>query len=96
MLVHKKVAGSCVCVYTCVCMYIYVYILLCVYIYTYIYIYIYIYTYIHTYIQGKPNINTLKHVVEEGGFLYNSDSYADDLPYWNTQHGKPILIIPYT
>ncbi|EKX49593.1 hypothetical protein GUITHDRAFT_67817 [Guillardia theta CCMP2712] len=35
--------------------------------------------------QGKPNENTLKLVVEEGGFLYNSDSYADDLPYWNTQ-----------
>jgi peptidoglycan/xylan/chitin deacetylase (PgdA/CDA1 family) len=46
--------------------------------------------------QGKPNANTLRLVVEEGGFLYNSDSYADDLPYWNTQYGRPILIIPYT
>jgi peptidoglycan/xylan/chitin deacetylase (PgdA/CDA1 family) len=32
--------------------------------------------------QGKPNVNTRKLVVEEGGFLYDSDSYADDLPYW--------------
>lgn len=46
--------------------------------------------------QGKPNINTRRLVVEEGGFLYDSDSYADDLPYWNTDYGKPHLIIPYT
>lgn len=35
-------------------------------------------------------------VVEEGGFLYDSDSYNDDLPYWNTEHGRPHLVIPYT
>jgi len=35
-------------------------------------------------------------VVEEGGFQYSADSYADDLPYWNTSFGKPLLIIPYT
>jgi len=46
--------------------------------------------------QGKPNVNTRKLVVEEGGFLYDSDSYADDLPYWTTEYGKPHLIIPYT
>ena len=48
--------------------------------------------------QGKPNVNTRKLVVEEGGFLYDSDSYADDLPYWTTEFGKdkPHLIIPYT
>lgn len=47
--------------------------------------------------QGKPNANTRKLVVEEGGFLYDSDSYADDLPYWSSAHGdKPHLIIPYT
>jgi peptidoglycan/xylan/chitin deacetylase (PgdA/CDA1 family) len=46
--------------------------------------------------QGKPNVNTRKLVVEEGGFLYDSDSYADDLPYWDTEHGKPHLVIPYT
>ena len=38
--------------------------------------------------QGKPNVNTRKLVVQEGGFLYDSDSYADDLPYWNLEHGK--------
>ena len=35
-------------------------------------------------------------IVEEGGFLYDSDAYNDDLPYWNTEHGKPHLIIPYS
>jgi len=49
--------------------------------------------------QGKPNVNTRKLVVEEGGFLYDSDSYADDLPYWTFGQGgdsKPHLVIPYT
>ena len=32
--------------------------------------------------QGKRNKKTRRLVVEEGGFLYDSDSYADDLPYW--------------
>ena len=33
---------------------------------------------------------------EEGGFLYSSDSYADDLPYWIKGPSAPHLIIPYT
>ena len=35
-------------------------------------------------------------VAEEGGFLYNADSYADDLPYWDDAFGVPQLMIPYT
>ena len=47
--------------------------------------------------QGKPNINTRRLVVEEGGFLYDSDAYSDDLPYWTNEYdNKPHLIIPYT
>ncbi len=47
--------------------------------------------------QGKPSDNTLRLVMEEGGFLYSSDSYADDLPYWvKGGDSKPFLIIPYT
>ncbi|GAB9463613.1 Urate catabolism protein [Globisporangium polare] len=46
--------------------------------------------------QGKPNVNTRKLVVEEGGFLYDSDAYNDDLPYWNYAFGRPHLVIPYT
>lgn len=30
------------------------------------------------------------------GFLYHSDSYADDLPYWEDINGKPQLVVPYT
>lgn len=44
----------------------------------------------------QPNVNTRRLVVEEGGFKYDSDSYADDLPYWVLDHGKPHLVIPYT
>lgn len=47
--------------------------------------------------QGKPNENTRRIIIEEGGFKYDSDSYADDLPYWNMElEGKLHLIIPYT
>mmetsp|Transcript_3903 Transcript_3903/g.5158 ORF Transcript_3903/g.5158 Transcript_3903/m.5158 type:complete len:350 (+) Transcript_3903:82-1131(+) len=45
--------------------------------------------------QGKPNVNTRRLAVE-AGFAYDSDSYADDLPYWNTEYGRPHLVIPYT
>ncbi|MGJ7041156.1 putative urate catabolism protein [Shinella sp. BE166] len=47
--------------------------------------------------QGKPSSNTLRLVMEEGGFVYSSDSYADDLPYFVPGlDGQPFLIIPYT
>jgi putative urate catabolism protein len=45
---------------------------------------------------GRCSLNTRRLVVEEGGFLYDSDSYADDLPYWVTEYGRPHLVIPYT
>jgi putative urate catabolism protein len=46
---------------------------------------------------GRSSINTTKLVMEEGGFLYSSDSYADDLPYWVPRpQGGNHLIIPYT
>lgn len=45
---------------------------------------------------GRTSPNTRKLVVEEGGFVYDADSYADDLPYWDTYYGKPQLIVPYT
>ncbi|WP_420408509.1 allantoinase PuuE [Hoeflea sp.] len=46
--------------------------------------------------QGKPSINTLRLVMEEGGFLYSADSYADELPYWVDGPSGPHLIVPYT
>lgn len=46
--------------------------------------------------QGRTSPNTARLIVEEGGFVYDADSYADDLPYWSHHHGKPQLIVPYT
>lgn len=46
---------------------------------------------------GRCSPNTHRLVAEEGGFTYNADSYADDLPYWDAKHGnQPQLIVPYT
>ena len=45
---------------------------------------------------GRSSVNTLKLVMEDGGFDYSSDSYADDLPYWVQGQVEPHLIIPYT
>ena len=45
---------------------------------------------------GRTSVNTRRLVAEHGGFLYDADSYADDLPYWEKVAGKPQLIVPYT
>jgi len=45
---------------------------------------------------GRISANTRRLVVEEGGFLYDSDAYNDDLPYWVQVAGKGHLVIPYT
>ena len=46
---------------------------------------------------GRCSMNTTQLVMEEGSFLYSSDDYADDLPYWRERpQGGPHLIIPYT
>lgn len=46
--------------------------------------------------QGRGSANTTRIVMEEGGFLYSADSYADDLPYWVAGPERPFLIVPYT
>ena len=45
---------------------------------------------------GRISENTRRLVVEEGGLLYDSDSYADELPYWVDVSGRDHLVIPYT
>ena len=45
---------------------------------------------------GRISTRTRRLVAEHGGFLYDSDSYADDLPYYVRLAGKPLLVIPYT
>ena len=46
--------------------------------------------------QGRTSPNTARIVAEEGGFTYDADSYADDLPYYDRKHGRAQLIVPYT
>ena len=46
--------------------------------------------------QGRCSANTLDIVMQEGGFVYSADSYADDLPYWIEGPRGPQLITPYT
>jgi len=45
---------------------------------------------------GRDSPNTRRLVLEQGGVLYDSDSYADDLPYWVEGPQGPHLVIPYT
>jgi putative urate catabolism protein len=45
---------------------------------------------------GRDSPNTRKLVLEHDHFLYDSDSYADDLPYWHQHQGGNHLVIPYT
>jgi peptidoglycan/xylan/chitin deacetylase (PgdA/CDA1 family) len=44
----------------------------------------------------EMSTNTRELVVEEGGFLYDSDTYNDDLPYWTEVRGRPHLVVPYS
>ena len=45
---------------------------------------------------GRVSLRTRRLVAEHGGFLYDSDSYADDLPYYVQAAGRPLLVVPYT
>jgi allantoinase len=45
---------------------------------------------------GRPSPNTRRLVVETGGFLYDSDAYNEDLPYWTEVSGQRHLVIPYS
>ena len=52
------------------------------------------------YCRYGPSENTRDLVVEHGGFLYDSNSYADDLPYYTTVQTpsgeRPWLVVPYS
>ncbi|CAA0089728.1 Peptidoglycan deacetylase [Mycolicibacterium vanbaalenii] len=45
---------------------------------------------------GRDSPATRRLLVEHGGFVYDSDSYADDLPYWTRVNGTNHLVVPYT
>ena len=44
----------------------------------------------------EMSVNTRELVVELGGFLYDSDTYNEDIPYWTTVHGQSHLVVPYS
>lgn len=44
---------------------------------------------------GRVSVNTRRLVIAEGGFLYDSDAYNDDLPYWVAHPGGHHLVLPY-
>lgn len=48
------------------------------------------------YCRYGASVNTRELIVEEGGFLYDSDSYNDDLPYFTNVNENKHLIIPYS
>jgi len=45
---------------------------------------------------GRTSPNTRSLVVEDGGFLYSSDDYSDDLPFWIKKNDKGHLVVPYS
>ncbi len=45
---------------------------------------------------GRCSPNSHRLAAEHGDFLYNADSYADDLPYWDYRFSVPQLMVPYT
>jgi allantoinase len=47
------------------------------------------------YYAGLPSLNTRRLIVEEGNFLYDSDVYNDDLPYWSSDYPE-LLLVPYS
>ncbi len=48
------------------------------------------------YCRYGPSIYTRELVLEDGGFVYDSDAYNDDLPYFTQVNGKQHLIVPYS
>jgi allantoinase len=48
------------------------------------------------YCRYGPSVNTRDLIVENGGFVYDSDYYGDDLPFWTTVRDKKHLVVPYS
>ncbi len=48
------------------------------------------------YCRYGPSLHTRRLLAEEGGFLYDSDAYNDELPYWLEVGGRPHLVVPYS
>jgi peptidoglycan/xylan/chitin deacetylase (PgdA/CDA1 family) len=48
------------------------------------------------FVRSFPSVNTRELLVEEGGFLYDSDACNDEIPYFVDVKGTPFLVVPYT
>ena len=48
------------------------------------------------YCRYGPSVNTRRLVIEHGGFLYDSDYYGEELPFWLTVEGRGHLVVPYS
>jgi peptidoglycan/xylan/chitin deacetylase (PgdA/CDA1 family) len=48
------------------------------------------------YTRSSPSVNTRELLVEEGGFAYDCNSYADDIPFYATVKDRKWLVVPYT
>ena len=48
------------------------------------------------YCRYAPSENTRELIVQNGNFLYDSDAYNDDLPYWVNVNKKKHLVVPYS
>ena len=48
------------------------------------------------YTRSSPSVNTRELLVEEGGFVYDCNSYADDIPFYATVKDRKWLVVPYT
>lgn len=46
--------------------------------------------------RSAPSVNTRELLVEQGGFLYDSDAYNDDVPYLTEVNGKQHIVMPYS
>lgn len=48
------------------------------------------------YCRYGPSLSTRRLIVQHGGFLYDSDYYGDELPFWKTVDEAPHLVVPYS
>ncbi len=46
--------------------------------------------------RSAPSVNTRRLLLEHGGFLYDSDAYSDDLPFFVAVGDRRHLVLPYS
>jgi peptidoglycan/xylan/chitin deacetylase (PgdA/CDA1 family) len=46
--------------------------------------------------RSWPSESTRSLLLELGGFIYHSEGYSDDVPYYESIDGTPMLVVPYS